>query len=367
MSADELIPFTPAADSDPLPVHGARPEIPSWPASRARHPIEWGGGPIPVIYGVLRPFQRPSLQHLDLDVERALTTSGPAEGLRETTLRWWGDAYRAFRKFLVESHGERAFLSGDAEMQRGVLRSWIATTRARGVSHVGVRTYWRGLSSLFDRVCAADSTGNPLRLLAIPRAAMPDVRCLPRASAETVLSFIRRYPWLSNFTRSRNLAVVGLMLLAGLRRGEVLRLRCDDLVLGEQALRIVRGKGRDGGKDRMAYTPPQLVIMLEEYVRARRAERRVCPYLLTQSRRDAPLTPSCIHTLFRVISARSGIRVSAHVLRHTYATLLRQSGVPDRVAMDLLGHSSLVMLQRYSHVFSGEHRDAARRVWLDEV
>jgi integrase len=53
------------------------------------------------------------------------------------------------------------------------------------------------------------------------------------------------------------------------------------------------------------------------------------------------------------------------MLRHTYATLLRTAGVPDRVAMDLMGHASLTMLKRYSHVYDGEHADAARKLQLD--
>jgi site-specific recombinase XerD len=53
------------------------------------------------------------------------------------------------------------------------------------------------------------------------------------------------------------------------------------------------------------------------------------------------------------------------MLRHTYATILRQAGVPDRLSMDLLGHASLSMLQRYSHVESGEHRAAVERLVLD--
>ncbi len=344
-----------------------RPATMSWPTrfSQSSHVIP--EGQIPVIFGVLRPFQRSSLQHLDEIVESIIATSGTTEGLRVTTLRWWQGAYRSFRSFLVTSGRERAFLSGDTEAQGSVLRAWVAAARARGVSHTGVRAYWRGLLSLFERVCATDGSGNPLRLLPKPRASIREPRCLPRASAERVLTFVRHYPWLSSFAAARNVAVVGLMLLAGLRRGEVLRLRCEDVWLDEGVIRVVRGKGRDGGKDRSAYAPPQLAVILQEYLRARRAAKRASPFLLTQTRSDTPLTASSVHTLFRVISVRSGIRVSPHALRHTYATLLRQGGVSDRVAMDLLGHSSLTMLQRYSHVFSGEHREAAARVWLDEA
>lgn len=72
-----------------------------------------------------------------------------------------------------------------------------------------------------------------------------------------------------------------------------------------------------------------------------------------------------IARLFETIRKQTGLRVSPHMLRHTYVTLLRQSGVEDRVTMDLAGHSSLAMTQRYSAVFSGEHQQAADRLNLD--
>jgi site-specific recombinase XerD len=52
------------------------------------------------------------------------------------------------------------------------------------------------------------------------------------------------------------------------------------------------------------------------------------------------------------------------MLRHSYATMLRQAGVSDRVAMELLGHRSLAVLQRYSAIFDGECAAEAGRLTL---
>ena len=74
---------------------------------------------------------------------------------------------------------------------------------------------------------------------------------------------------------------------------------------------------------------------------------------------------TALRRLFERISAGVGARVAPHMLRHTYATLRRRAGVPDRVSMDLLGHRSLTMLQRYSHVYDGEHVVEAARVTVN--
>jgi integrase/recombinase XerD len=155
------------------------------------------------------------------------------------------------------------------------------------------------------------------------------------------------------------------MLLAGLRRGEVIRLNVRDVDLTRATLHIRRGKGRHGGKDRTAYMPPQLDMLLRAYLAERTRARRSHPELLTSSVANRPISVTGIKRLFETVSRLLEVHVSPHMLRHTYATLLRASGISDRVAMDLMGHASLEMLKRYSHVFDGEHAAEVRKLRLD--
>jgi integrase len=115
----------------------------------------------------------------------------------------------------------------------------------------------------------------------------------------------------------------------------------------------------------MSYMTPQLSDIVMAYVAERGHLGRSHPELLTFATRDRAFTVTAIRRLFRRWGVTLGFRVTPHMLRHTYALLLRQSGVPDRVSMDLLGHHSLSMLQRYSHVFDGEHQREAAKVILD--
>jgi len=128
---------------------------------------------------------------------------------------------------------------------------------------------------------------------------------------------------------------------------------------------VRRGKGRYGGKDRTAYMPPQLQDVLLAYARERDRMRRTHPEFITSARADVPIRATGVKRLFETLSRAMTMRVSPHMLRHTYATLLRASGVPDRVAMDLMGHASLTMLKRYSHVFEEEYAVECRRLRLD--
>jgi integrase/recombinase XerC/integrase/recombinase XerD len=156
------------------------------------------------------------------------------------------------------------------------------------------------------------------------------------------------------------------MLYAGLRRGEVIRLTLNDVHRMAQTIQIRRGKGRDGGKDRVAYMPAQLATLLAAYEREReaRGDALAKPYFL-HDRLSEPITEGTIRQLFVTIRAKTRLDVAPHRLRHTFVTLLRQAGVADRITMDLAGHASLAMVQRYSTVFSGEHLEAAERLRLD--
>jgi len=345
-----------------------RPEPPRvCPAAALRRaPLGWRFSGVPADQSPIRPFQFPSLEHLDACVATAIERGAAVEGLRPKTLAWWRQSYTSLRASLKASGAEAVFLRGLIDDQLRAVEEWVAWLRGRGVTHGGINVYWRGLKSLLGRVGAAQGAVNPLSFVRTPRAAPPQPRCLPRAAAEAVVVFVRNYQWLSRFAARRNLAIVGVMLLAGLRRSEVVHLNMADVSLDDGGtIRVVRGKGRDGGKDRAAYPSPQLCDMLADYLAERRRARRASPAFFTLARRDERIGDGTIRRLFSLISSRSGIRVSPHMLRHTYATILRQAGVPDRLSMDLLGHASLSMLQRYSHVESGEHRAAVERLVLD--
>ena len=49
-------------------------------------------------------------------------------------------------------------------------------------------------------------------------------------------------------------------------------------------------------------------------------------------------------------SRRAGLELSFHCLRHTAVSLLKDAGVPDSVVMALVGHGSVAMSHRYTHV-----------------
>lgn len=314
----------------------------------------------------LLPFQFSSVSHFVKTADAIITEDAATKGLSDRTLKWWRECLHVFARFLRETHADFLFLRGDVQQQVVAIDQWVKWLRTeRRVSHITVRTYWTALDAVCRRIERARGFVNPFSLLVTPKAGPPDPRLLVREDAERLLDVIAHYQWPSAFLCERNLAIVGLMLLAGLRRGEVLRLRTADINIESNTIRIRRGKGKFGGRPRKAYMAPQLREILSRYSDVRREAGRADPHLVTLSRTDAPASVTTIKRLFERLSKLTGFRVSPHMLRHTYATLLRQAGVADRVSMELLGHRSLTMLKRYSHVFEGEFETEAQRLRLN--
>jgi len=315
----------------------------------------------------LLPLAFPTMQHLRERLEEVALRAAGVEGLQPTTLARWLVARRSFFAFLKEQDCEHRFVGGDYRVQAVLIEDWIAWLRGRSTSRSTIATYWRSLAAQLARVEREDGALNPFSLLDAPKPGSVLPRSLTRAQAEALLSLVRNEQVGSSLERARNLCLVGLLLLAGLRRTEALRLEVADCDVEQRTLVVRRGKGRDGGAPRTSYMTAQLADICAYYLEARQRARpvRTHAFLLTSTAGDYPMSATRIKRLFRRWSAALAFRVSPHALRHTYALLLRQAGIPDRVSMDLLGHRSLAMLQRYSHVFDDEHRDAAAQVHLD--
>lgn len=311
------------------------------------------------------PLQSPSLEHFDARVTAVVADVAGVEGLQPTTRAWALRAYRSFRRFLKATGSERSFLDGDVRAQVLTLQRWVAWLREADLSRSAINSYWRGLASISRWIQRREGTVDPFAYVSTPGVGQLLPRCLPRPSAERLLAFAQHYPWHSALERTRSLAIIGLMLLAGLRRGEVLRLGFGDLDLEAGTIRIVKAKGMHGGKDRTGYIPEQLREILAAYLVERQVAKRTNPELITSVRANAGISSTVLRDLFRTLSRESGIHVSPHMLRHTYATLLRQAGVPDRLLMELLGHTSVTMTYRYAHVFSHEVQAEAQRLKLD--
>ena len=138
-----------------------------------------------------------------------------------------------------------------------------------------------------------------------------------------------------------------LMLLygGGLRLGEVIGLSLKDLGLARRVIRVNRGKGK---KDREVPLPEMLVPALTAYL----DHHQPLTFLFEGETVGERYSDRSLQQVVKQAAARAGIQrpVTAHMLRHSYATHLLEAGTDIRYIQEVLGHSSIKTTQVYTHV-----------------
>lgn len=211
---------------------------------------------------------------------------------------------------------------------------------------------------------------NVARLATLPAAPSTERRPWSADEARRFLDVTRANPLYPCFV---------LMLVYGLRRGEVLGLSWHDVDFDEGVIRVRRQVVRVGGQLHLgpvktragARELPLLGIAREALID--QDERQVLGGGLTEWASEAlvfttahgrPIEPRNLARSFERIVQAAGLRpIRLHDLRHTTASLLKKLGVPARDAMVILGHSGIsVTLEIYTHVDEESRRDAVGRI-----
>ncbi|MBI4673092.1 MAG: tyrosine-type recombinase/integrase [Chloroflexi bacterium] len=132
---------------------------------------------------------------------------------------------------------------------------------------------------------------------------------------------------------------------AGLRVGEVVRLKVNEIDSKRMQIRVTAGKG---AKDRYTLLAETTLKILREYFRAYKPK----DWLFPGGERDDHLAESSAERVFKDSLKKAGLAKPAtfHTLRHSFATHLLEDGVDMRYIQELLGHGNIRTTERYTHV-----------------
>lgn len=159
-----------------------------------------------------------------------------------------------------------------------------------------------------------------------------------------------------------HLAMVMTAVKAGLRRGELLALRWEDLdfVTGKVLVRrsVWKGKVTSPKNHRHREVP-----MSPKLVRALKAHRHLRGPLVFCRDDGRMLTKDMIKRILPRACRKAGLReVQWHALRHSFASQLVMAGVPLKVVQELLGHATIEMTMRYAHLAPSMHVGAVAKL-----
>ena len=262
---------------------------------------------------------------------------------------------------------------GDLDLKRldrATIRSFLAEIYEQGQSRAtsarklaAVRTFLRYLrrEGLMD--------GDPGALVATPKR---EVRIPAHLSEEEVTSLIAAPAEDSPFGR-RDRAILELFYASGLRLSELVGLDAEDVNLSARMVRVL-GKG---GKQRIVPFNMNTAKALRAYLGDRAQLLRAGAGRASQGRdsrkrtgdplfvnyRGTRLTVRSVDRLVRrhVAACSTRMGISAHALRHSFATHLLQRGADLRAIQELLGHARLSTTERYTHVNAAHLLDVYRK------
>ena len=245
-----------------------------------------------------------------------------------------------FTARLIERQGPRGPLS------RSTVRSYVRAVR--------VFLAW-----------AQTPEGGAADVGASPRLPRPEQRVLDVLSREEIQT-------MENAAKTeRDKLIVRVLADCGLRLGEVLALRAEDLWEPRRAEFALKVRGK-GSRDRLVPLAPALYRRLRRHLTARAADRRDPVFVALRKGADggyAPLTKSGLEQAVRNLAREAGIekRVYPHIFRHSFATEWLRRGGNIISLQRILGHSDLTMIQGvYSHLDTSDDYQAAMRVLLGQ-
>lgn len=154
----------------------------------------------------------------------------------------------------------------------------------------------------------------------------------------------------------RDRLIVHFLLYTGTRVGELCSTRISDLDLLTGQLKII-GKG---GKYREVPLRPDLVALIQDYLKSERAKNKhACsPYLFVSQRAEC-LNRDTINTILEKVGEATKLHLNPHLFRHTFCTRLIAAGVPISTVSKLAGHAGVDTTARYYINISREEKQAA--------
>ena len=237
------------------------------------------------------------------------------------------------------------------------IREWVvslmqnkqsARTIARKVSTL--KSFWKYL------IKNSQANRNPALKIILPKTKKP----IPVFFKDKEVEVIIDDPFVpSNFNNIRDLLVIELLYMTGIRLSELIGISDSDVNLVQRELKVT-GKRN---KQRVVPLTVELCEKIQHYMDVR--DQLTGPGSSSLLVRDngKPLYPGMVYRIVhnRMSAVSSLSKVSPHVMRHSFATAMLNGGADINAVKALLGHSSLAATQVYTHTGFDELHNIYKR------
>ncbi len=166
----------------------------------------------------------------------------------------------------------------------------------------------------------------------------------------------RQIALLQELTRAnvRDRAIVETLFATGVRVGELLNIKLEDIKWDTRQIWIRKGKGN---KERFVLFTYECAERIQAYLN----QRKVTSDYLFCNQRGGKLSRTVVEMKFKEFSKILGFKITPHTMRHTFATYLAQKNMPQSYIQELLGHVNINSTRIYTRL-----TESARKKQYDQ-
>ena len=231
-------------------------------------------------------------------------------------------------------------LEGPEHATHTIIRSWIVHLMQEGISSRSVNRKITVLKTFFKYALKQGKIkANPMLKITSPKSS----KRLPAFVDEKAMEKLFESE-IENITaeQERDLLILELFYTTGMRLSELLQLKVDDFDTYNNTLRIM------GKRSKQRIVP--LASAMANNLRIFITKFNINGLIFT-GKKGKPLYPKLVYNLVKTYLTKVTTldKKSPHVLRHTFATHMLNSGADINAVKEILGHSSLAATQVYTH------------------
>ena len=287
------------------------------------------------------------MQELSIEIEKYLTVCRDLKGLSPLTIK----AYRIDLKQFNEFMQHNDYLSKECMIEYiDVLhKKYKPKSAKRKIACIKAFYHYMEMENIIVL--------NPFHKIKI-KYKEPIVlpKTIPISNVESIIKYAyqQHYSSKTNYqfeTTLRNLLIIELLFSTGMRVSEVSNLKTSNLDLKSKSIYIY-GKG---SKERiMCLTNDSIAILLAQYLEIRNNNSE---YVFTNKLGNL-FSDQSIRNMVNSYAKAAGVEmhITPHMFRHTFATALLDEDVNIRYIQQLLGHSSIITTQIYTHISTNKIR-----------
>jgi len=288
--------------------------------------------------------------------------------LSPQTIKGYREVFRTFQKIVPEAKALNhlnAQTVGEFFRRLTIRKRIVGKEVQIGIKISTTNTYYRKLMVFFRWLETNEYLirGSITKKVARPPTPVyTDDRALTEEEVSKFIAAITIYRSKDSFAYKRDQTIISILLYSGLRRGELLGLRVQDINF-ETNMIFVNHVTSKSKYDRYIPMHRNLRSTLREYLLERKDRGITISTLIASAKRGTAFTEHGLKHWVKKYKKLSGVNFHLHRCRHTFTCSLAKAGADIRTIMRLLGHTSMRMTLRYLRSLTPEDS----RVYIEKL